>query len=122
MKTTAPPTKPPPITKMKTENEDLATRINTIVHQCETRKNVRFSQASKDLIVATLMAITEDPSPRWQISSPGDFTLGYSKILGELPKMLEGLASREQETGVVTYFQVLHWLGINIDNLCPFPK
>ncbi len=122
LSTTMPPAITPPTSEFRAQYDDLVRHVTTIIHQCELQRELSFSSASKDLIIATLVAITQDPSPRWRISSPQDFNLGWSKILTELPKSLDKLASLERKTGRVTYFQVLHWLGTNVDSLCPFPK
>lgn len=122
LSTTMPPAITPPTSEFRAQYDDLVRHVNTIIHQCEVRREVSFSSASKELIIATLVAITQDPSPRWRISSPQDCTLGCSTILTELSKNLDKLASLERGTGRVTYFQVLHWLGTNLDSLCPFPK
>lgn len=107
--------------KLGSQYDDLARYVNGLIHECEQKNAVSFSQAAKTLILTTLVAITQDPSPRWQLSKH-DLDNGWSAILKGMPESLEQLVSGERKTKQITYFQVLHWLGVNLDTLCPFPK
>lgn len=105
--------------------------VEAAIRRAEALNDRRASAHSRALIHNTMSAMLVDPLPAWRESETERFSL-YNRILTEdQPEFLQNLFGGEEsvrprspgrEEGALTYFETLHWVGRNLDRICPFRK
>lgn len=87
----------------------------------ESTYHIAISENAKKLLYLTLSSIEDDPHPVWdtELTPPKRVTENFLK---NLSKYLTDILHFQMLSDNITYFDVLHWLGIRLDSLCPFMK
>ena len=96
-------------------------RVNAECNRLERAMGVKCTAHMRALVSNSVSAIREDPSPLWAADARA-IDREFGRTLDKLRDLLEGLASQQRVDGVVSYFQALHWVGTNLDSICPFEK
>ena len=68
-----------------------------------------------------ITAIREDPSPLWK-DGPLEPAHVAAHMEADLPALIGRIMDEVAVDRQVTYYELLHWLGDNLDSLCPFVK
>ena len=84
------------------------------------RNEIPVSPQSLRLITEVLNAITEDPHPRWRANELERERVANG-FLERLPSLFVEIAKQDRGE-MITSFAVLHWLGRNLDDICPIEK
>ena len=102
-------------------NDRLFARINEVCDAIEHEHGIRCSVHSRVLMFNTLSAITEDPSPEWVGNSARQADVS-SQMIENFPRILSVMLAEAASDGRLTFYQTLHWLGENLNSICPFEK
>ena len=103
---------------------EILERINLQFNKIESETDRHYSSHVRTLVMNTILAIQEDPSPSWKDADEKRRTQVVEDFIYNLPKLLDEL-SRSQDymnKHNESYFDVLHWLTSRLDSICPFPK
>ncbi len=92
--------------------------------------DVKLTPHAHLLIKVVLEGITEDPHQGWRIKgtdrdrpSMEELISHQQELLRTLPDILKDIRSYYTvRDGVVSTFDVLHWLTHRLDDICPFDK
>lgn len=90
---------------------------------------VRLTPQAHLLIKVVLESITEDPHLSWGSKNDGhpqaldELETEQQKLTTQLPELLRSISQYETvRQGIVSTFDVLHWLSGRLDGLCPMRK
>lgn len=95
--------------------------VLSVSQQFQSSTGVRVTEHAQKLIYDVLEGITSDPHPRWRVN-PTDLAGLRHQIESDLPGFLAKIMVDEHVEGVITTFDVLHWLVYNLENTCPIEK
>ena len=85
----------------------------------EGKTGIEVSRSTRSLIQVVLEAIVLDPHPRWRVSE--DYRrITVGKFVADLPRILQRVSRQERVRGMITSFDVLHYLSVELDGLCLF--
>ena len=99
-------------------------RINKMIEQYAGTRNIVISTESQQILRAALLAITNDPSPAWQIEVDDGAAYRATlqrQLIKDLPSLLDELAGYSADRGLNT-FALLHSLPKLLDRIFPFDK
>jgi hypothetical protein len=100
------------------------------LEEFQRKRNARISDQAQKLIYQVLYAIENDPHPSWNIrfTNPKNVTAYFEdNIEHYLEEILHSTVhgawwGRRGKDTPVTFFDVVHWLSLRINSLCPFIK
>lgn len=105
-----------------TEAQDgLFAIVNAQCDQVEAATGIRCSPHMRALVVNTLSAVVEDPSPTWRAGAQ-ERQRRLAQLVETLPQTLITLVKSASIEGRLSYFDTLHWLTARLDTICPFDK
>lgn len=113
-----------PLTMMPVTIGSNISYTDTVFQQCAKFSNesgIAVSPYAQFLIRSILGAVLQDPHPRWKAEDQERGQV-VQTFLTELAKHLYDIAQSEHVEGVITTFDILHWLAINLDGLCIIQK
>lgn len=99
----------------------LANRIRDTCLSVQNNTDTPISEHAIALIVNSLMALRDDPSPDWKVGR-NDLIGIWQSNLDNLEKNLYDLVKQPTTQKGVTYFEVFHWLHSNARRFGPFNK
>jgi hypothetical protein len=94
--------------------------VESAYREFRTRNEIPVSPQSLRLITEVLNAIETDPHPRWRATE-----LERKRVAEGFVERLPALfleVARVDRGEVITTFAILHWLGRNLDDICPIKK
>lgn len=94
--------------------------VESAYREFRRRNEIPVSPQSLRLITEVLNAIETDPHPRW-IATDLERKRVAEVFLEQLPALFLEIA-RVDRGEVITTFAILHWLGKNLDDICPIKK
>lgn len=103
--------------------------VENFIHLFELDHHTLVSRRAKQLIKLVLDSIVEDPHPSWNL--PGqDLLEKHNDLVRRVPNFLSGVLESEHGErhsapsmkARITTFELLHWLGGNLDRICPIEK
>lgn len=102
--------------------------FRNILEEFQEKHNVRISDQAQKLIYDVLGAVLSDPHPSWTFGNPKEvetyFENNIERYLEEISRFMVHGAwwKRRGKDTPITFFDVVHWLSVRIDSLCPFIK
>lgn len=97
-------------------------RVRAQFEEFSRISGIKISEQAQSLLFFCLDAIESDPHPAWGIDRNYLPRLSDEMTL-RLPNFLfEIIHSRRVHRDTLTTFEVLHWLGSNLDDICPIEK
>lgn len=109
----------------KIETSTMSSRIFEICNDFQITHNIQISKNVKTIISNILLAVIEDPHPKWispdskLLKTPENIVSVY---LLALPLLLKRIVDDEKLVNQITLFDFLHWLSDNINFLCIIDK
>ena len=112
------------------ENSQIKEQVEYVCNEFETQNNIQVSTHTRTLIIKTLIAIKEDPHPRWEKPSSKSAWQDESEVwddvintyLSTLPLFLKQIEVTERAEGRITYFHALHWISESLIAMCIIKK
>jgi hypothetical protein len=108
---------------------DIAEQIRNKILEWQKQRAASVSEQAKQIIVATVSAISYDPHPGWRL--PGgmmpwpSLDEGLSEVqqdaINKLPEILDEIASQSKAKNINT-FCLLHIAPHILNKMCPFDK
>jgi len=100
------------------------------LEEFQRKRDVRISDQAQKLIYEVLYAIESDPHPSWntRLTNPKIVTAYFEDNIEHYLEEILHLTvhgawwvDRGKDTRI-TFFDVVHWLSLRINSLCPFIK
>lgn len=112
------------------ENSEIKNKVNQVCNDFTSSNQTQISINTRKLIIDTLIAIKEDPHPRWKTphSEAGEQNESetwdgvINTYLSALPMFLKQIEVTERAEGKITYFHALHWLAEGLQAMCLIEK
>ncbi len=96
--------------------------IYKVLEDYSASSGVQITTSAAELVRHVLQSITEDPHPGWRASKE-ELEKISRDFLSDLPNLLNKLIRTDRNnSNIVTTFSILHFLGPNLDRICPIQK